>query len=428
MEPWLVASIIISSLLISLFTGVPIAFILTGLSCVLMLIFLGPGGLFMVIGQAYAQISGQILMAIPLFIIMAVVFQHSGIATQLFEAMHLWMGRLKGGLAIGTVIIGAIIAALSGVGATGTITMGLIAFPEMLKRKYNRPMVLGAITASGALGGIIPPSVLMIIVGSYAQLSVGGLFLAGVIPGLLITFAFCLYIGIKCIINPEAGPPLPLKERGTLIEKLKATKYVILPVALIFLIMGSIYTGVATPTEAAGLGALGAIIIAIAQRKLTITNIVDSSRASFMATCMIMWLLIGGASYSALITVTGTGDLVSEILASLPFGITGIVIAMLLITLIFGMFIDGIAITMICVPVFKPVVFQLGIDPFWFFVLFVIASVIGFITPPFGVNLFYIKGVIPKDIPMSEIYKGSIPYIFNNVFCAYHIYFVSLVY
>ena len=411
MEQWMVATILITSLLIFIFTGVPIAFVLTGLSSLLILILLGPNGLFMVINKAYDSIQTEIFLAIPLFLIMAIIFQYSGIASQLYEAIHLWMGRLRGGLAIGTVLIGAIIAALSGIGATGTITMGLIAMPEMLTRGYNRSMVLGSVTSAGALGGIIPPSVLMIIVGSYAQLSVGGLFLGGIIPGLVITLGFCIYIGLRCAIKVNDGPALPLEERATFLEKIKAIRYVALPVGVITFIMGGLYSGIFTPTEAAGFGALSALAIAGAQRQLTLKKIYGALVTCFKTTSMLGWLVIGGACYSSLITVTGTSKLITDILTALPFGSTGIVIAMILITIILGMFIDGIAIVMICIPVFDPVVRQLGVDPFWFFLLFIMASVVGFITPPFGVNLFYIKGVVTRDVTMLEIYKGTIPYI-----------------
>ena len=336
MDQWMVALIIVGSLLGFIFTGVPVAFVLTGLSTVLILIFLGPTGLYMVVGSAFSQMTTEIFIAIPLFVLMAVIFQYSGIASQLYRAMHMWMGPLRGGLAIGTVLISAIIAALSGIGATGTITMGLIALPEMLKKGYNRSMAMGAITAGGALGGIIPPSVLMIVVGGYAQLSVGRLFLGGVIPGLLITFAYCLYIGIRCAIRKGDGPALEKKEQGTIIEKILVLRFIVLPVGMIIFLMGGIYVGIFTPTEAAGFGALAAVVIAAAQRQLTIKNIIEASISSFKVTCMIMWLLIGGGCYSVLITVTGTGTLVSGVISNLPFGVFGIVIMMLIIALILG--------------------------------------------------------------------------------------------
>jgi tripartite ATP-independent transporter DctM subunit len=413
MDPVTVALIIIVSLVVCIFTGVPIAFVLTGLSAGLMLIFLGPSGLYMVVGSAFSQMTTEVYISIPLFVLMAVVFQQSGIAAQLYKAMHMWMGPVRGGLAIGTVLICAVIAALSGVGATGTITMGLIALPEMIKRGYDRQMVLGAITSGGSLGAIIPPSVLMIVVGGYAQLSVGKMFIGGVLPGFIITAGYCLYILIKCFLNREAGPALPKEEQGTFKDKIVALRYVILPLLMIVFLMGGIYSGAFTPTEAAGFGALSAVVIAAAQKQLSVAKIIEACRSSFTVSCMIMWLLIGGGCYSALVTVTGTGTLVSGLLSNLG-GASVAVILMIVIVLILGMFIDSIAISLICIPIFVPVLTQFAIDPLWFMLLFVVAAVTGFLTPPFGVNLFYMKGIVGDDVPMAEIYKGTFPYIVSN--------------
>jgi tripartite ATP-independent transporter DctM subunit len=227
----MIASIIVLSLLILLLTGLPVAFALAGLSSLLLYLFLGPTALFMVVGAAFKQIGTEVFIAIPLFVLMAAVLQFSGIASSLYRTMHMWMGPLRGGLAIGTVFICTIIDALSGIGATATTTMGLIALPEMVKRKYNKDMVVGAIAVGGALGPLIPPSVLMIIVGGYAQLSVGKLFLGGVFPGLLISLSYAFYIGIRCGIRPGDGPALTKEEQGTLWEKTKHLRYVFLPLA-----------------------------------------------------------------------------------------------------------------------------------------------------------------------------------------------------
>ncbi|MBW2562335.1 MAG: TRAP transporter large permease subunit, partial [Deltaproteobacteria bacterium] len=334
----------------------------------------------------------------------------SGIATALYTTMRMWTGRLKGGLAIATTIISALLAAMSGIGATATVTMGLIALPEMMSKKYNKNIVTGCITAGGALGPLIPPSNLMIIVGGYASLSVGKLFMGGLVPGLICALIYSIYIWARCTLNPEYGPALPEEEMLTFKEKLKATPVVIPPIGLILLVLGGIYGGIFTPTEAAGFGAIGAMIIAAAYRQLTIPNLFEGLKLSFKVTAMIMWLVIGGGCYSTLITCTGTASLVSTFLANIPFGVMGVVLVMLLITLIMGMFIDPVAITMICVPVFMPVLKLLGIDPLWFMLLFSMATVIGYITPPFGLNIFYMKGVTPDNITLMDIYKGVIPF------------------
>lgn len=417
MEPWLTAVIIIGSLLILLLTGLPVAFALTGLSALLLLIFLGPTALYMIVGAAFKQIGTEVFLAIPLFVLMAAVLQFSGIAGSLYRTMHMWMGPLRGGLAIGTIFICTIIDALSGIGATATSTMGLIALPEMRKRGYNKSMIVGAITVGGALGPLIPPSVLMIIVGGYAQLSVGKLFMGGIFPGLLISLGYCIYIGVRCAIRPQDGPAMKKEDQGTTLEKIKNLRYVIMPLGLIAFIMGGIYGGAFTPTEAAGFGALGAMLISILYGKFTIPNIMGALQLSLRVSCMIMWLVIGGGCYSTLVTVTGTGNLVLNILGSLPFGATGIILVMLMIALIMGMFIDPVAISMICIPIFIPVLSVLGIDPLWFMLLFIIAVVIGYITPPFGLNIFYMKGVAPDDVTIMDIYKGTFPFTIIKIIC-----------
>jgi len=283
----------------------------------------------MVVGAAFKQIGTEVFIAIPLFVFMAAVLQFSGIASSLYKTMHMWMGPIRGGLAIGTIFICTIIDALSGIGATATSTMGLVALPEMIKRHYDKNMVVGAIAVGGALGPLIPPSVLMIIVGGYAQLSVGKLFLGGVFPGLLISMGYAVYIGVRCMIRPQDGPAMGKEEQGTFWEKVKNLRFVILPMGLILFIMGGIYGGIFTPTEAAGFGALGAIFIAIIYGKLSISNMTGALQLSLKVSCMIMWLVIGGGCYSALITVTGTGNLVLDILGGLPFGVTGIILVML---------------------------------------------------------------------------------------------------
>lgn len=404
------ALIIVGSLLILLMTGLPVAFSLVGLSALLLVFFLGPTALFMVVSASFKQARTEVFIAIPLFVLMASILQFSGIATTMYNTMRMWTGRLKGGLSIATIIISAILAALSGIGATATVAMGMIALPEMLNKKYNKHIVVGSITAGGALGPLIPPSNLLIIVGGYASLSVGKLFMGGIIPGLLCTMLYSLYVMFRCTLKPELGPPLPKEELFSTIEKIKAIPKVFLPILLIALVLGGIYAGIFTPTEAAGFGAIGSMIIAAIHKKLSLKNLYTGLKLSFKVTSMIMWLVIGGGCYSTLVTTTGTANLVSEFLAAMPCGSGGVITVMLGITLLMGMFIDPVAITMICVPVFLPVIKCLGIDPLWFMLLFSLATCIGYITPPFGLNIFYMKGVVDQSISLMDIYRGVLPF------------------
>jgi tripartite ATP-independent transporter DctM subunit len=409
MMEWLIPMIIILSMLIMFMTGMAVSFALVGVSAVLFVICLGPDSLMMMVSNTANQITQEVFLAIPLFVFMAAVLQFSGVSEDLYAAMYSWLGPVNGGLCMGTIIICALIAAMSGIGATGTITMGLIAMPEMLKRGYDKKMVLGAITVGGALGPLIPPSVLMVIVGGYAQLSVGKLFMGGVVPGLMSVLFYCLYIGIRCAIHPQDGPALPLAERATLKEKIFGLRLVIMPILLVVALMGSIYSGIATPTEAASVGAAGALIIATIHRRLHWNNLREALLLSTKVTCMVMWLLIGGGCYSSLITVSGTGTWVANQITSMNLGPFGVELVILTIVLIMGMFMDSIAITMICLPIFIPIVTAMQLDMFTMMLLFTVATIIGLITPPFGMNLFYMRG-IAKDASMKEIYNGTIPY------------------
>lgn len=412
-----VAIVSVGSLLLVLLTGIPVAFGLTGLSALLLTIFYGPKQLYMVVAAVINQLGVEVFLAIPMFVFMAVVLQFSGIASSIYQAMYQMMGGLRGGLAMSTVGATAIIAAMSGIGATGTVAMGLIALPEMLKRGYNRHLAIGCITAGGALGPIIPPSTLMIIVGGYAQLSVGKLFMGGVVPGLIITLGYWIYIWLRCQFRIKDGPPLPSEEQVSFKEKILSLRHMFMPFALIFVVLGVIYAGVCTPTEAAGIGASGALIIALINGKLNWDSLKDSSQQSMKVSCMVMWLVIGGSCYSSLINVTGLGHLVTNLLSNMTIGAYGLLAIILLIVLIMGMFIDPVAISMICIPIFLPAIKAVGLDPLWVMLLFIFAVTIGYITPPFGLNLFYTKGIVPKDVSMMDIYKGVLPFVYVKIAC-----------
>ncbi len=410
MTPLIITIIIVVSLLVLLLTGIPVAFGLMGLSALLLLLITGPNSMLVVVASCFKQLNTEIFIAIPLFVFMAAILQFSGIAKSLYETMHIFMGKLKGGLAIGTIFICAIIAALSGIGATATTTMGLIALPEMLQRKYNKKLVLGSITVGGALGAVIPPSVLMIIIGGYAQLSVGKLFMGGIIPGILMTVGFSIYIYIKCIFRPEYGPAIQTN-KITFKEKCTKLPNVIQPIALILFIIWGIYTGTFTPTEAAGFGALAAIVISIIQKRFTIKNIYNALLTTLKINSMIMWLVIGGGCYSSLINISGTRTLVINILQASTMDPIIILIIMVIIPLIMGMFIDPIAISMICIPIFSNICALYDINLLWYMLLFCIAVVIGYVSPPFGINIFYMKGVAPKDTLIIDIYRGIFPFL-----------------
>ena len=411
MEIEYVTMVIWGFLLVLMFTGFSIAFSMLSVAVVGYIVFVGPQALPALYSVAYRNITLDIFIAIPLFIFMAALLQVAGIGERLYDTMHKWMSGLRGGLAIGTVIICTLVAATTGLGGTGTIMMGLLAYPEMRKRGYEKKMALGAIPVGGALGPLIPPSVPAILVGGLGGLSTGKLFMAGIIPGIICSFFFCCYIAIRCFLNPSLGPSIPVEERVDWKTKLIALRGIMGAMVLIILVLGGIYTGSFTPSEAGGIGAAGALVIGVIYRSLTWKNLRDAIMTTFRVNAMVMWIVIGGASFSSVCGITGITHFISKLLAGLPLSPFGVLILMFVIILIEGMFIDNVAIIMISLPIMLPVAIQLGFDPLWFAFLFVMDVVIGMVTPPFGYNLFYLKGLNIEDVSMMDIYLSVLPYI-----------------
>lgn len=411
MDPSLLTILLFGSLVVLLLLGLPIAFTLGGLAILFTYWLWGPAGLLMVASHAYGVGMDFILVSVPLFVLMAVVLEGSGIAEELFETMYRWFGGIPGGLLTGTVIICAIFAAMSGISGVATVTMGLIALPAMLKRGYDRKMAIGGIMCGGALGIIIPPSVIAILYGSITGTSVGKLFIGGLVPGLIIALVMIIYSTIRCLINPEKGPPVPIEERANWKEKLLSLKNIILPFLLIILVLGVIYTGICTPTEASGIGALGALLSSLIHRRLTWKKVKLAVLRTLSVTCMAMWIVIGAKCFSSIYTAGGASDFILSLVKDLqvhPLLMIGI---MQFIFFILGMFIDPVGMCMICSPVFLPIVTTLGFDPTWFGILFILNCGMAYITPPFGFNLFYMRAIVPEDCSMGEIYNSVWPWV-----------------
>ncbi|MEW5912393.1 MAG: TRAP transporter large permease subunit [Thermodesulfobacteriota bacterium] len=401
--------------LVLLGLGIPIGFALGGVSVAGVLLLMGPEGLYMLFATAYGEVTNYLLIAVPLYIFMANMLGVSDLADDLYQAVHSWFGRLRGGLAIGTVVICALFAAMAGISSVATVAMGLIALPSMLKRGYHKHLALGCISAGGALGILIPPSIIMIIYGSIAEVSIGQLFMGGVVPGILLTLIFVVYIGVRCLISPELGPPDT--ERLSLVDKVKAVRGIVLPLLLIASVLGVIYFGVCTPTEAAAIGAAGALLCSLIYGKLTLRNLYQACMRTLRLNAMVLWIMIGAVAFSHLMSLAGlhthTLNLISKVKAE-PWVILAV---MQLTFFILGMFLDPAGVIMITTPVFLPIVNQLGFDPVWFGVLFVINMEMAYLTPPFGFNLFIMKGVAPPDISMSDIYRSIIPYVALQALC-----------
>jgi tripartite ATP-independent transporter DctM subunit len=403
--------LLFGGLLISLILGLPLVFAMGGIAVVATYLFWNPNAIYMFPVATYGSGTNFVLLAIPMFIFMGAMLLKSGITDDLYNTMYYWMGRIPGGLAMGTVLISTLFAAVTGVTGAATVSMGVIALPSMLKRGYDKKLALGSIAAGGALGVLIPPSVLMVALGAFTGISVGMLLLGGILPGLLLSTLYIIYIFIRSKINPEMGPPVSAKESIPFKKKLLMLKSVILPAILIVGVLGSILTGAATPTEASAVGALGSILCAALYRCLTLKNFWDSCEETLRLSCMVMWIIFAANAFSSVYGALGAKNFIQGIIMGIPGGRWGILIGIQVIYFIMGMFLDPLGIILITGPIFFPLAIQLGFNPVWLGVLYVINMQMGFLTPPFGYNLFYLKAIVPKDVTMEDIYRSVIPFI-----------------
>jgi len=406
-----ITAIIFGCMILGLSLGLPVAFVLGGVAIVFSFFLWGPASLLNVPLATVALMKTIVLVPIPLFVFMAILLERSGIIDDLYEMIYRWAGPVRGGLAMGTVLISTIVAAMSGIVGAGTVTMGLIALPSMLKRGYHKGIAIGCVCAGGALGQLIPPSVDLILYGFIAKESVGRLFAGGLIPGLILSSLFITYIAIRCTIQPHMGPALPPEDRATWKQKFVSIRAVLLPILLVVGVLGSIFAGLATPTEASAIGATGAIICAAIYRRLTWGTLKEAAFRTLRTTSLCLWIVLGATIFAAVYQALGATELLKEILAGMPGGRWGVMLTIQLTFFIMGMFMDDVAIMMIATPIFLPVIKALGFDPVWFGVLFIVNMQMGFLTPPYGFTLFYIRGVAPKGVTMGDIYRSVWPFV-----------------
>ncbi|WP_370209711.1 TRAP transporter large permease [Alloalcanivorax venustensis] len=403
------------SLLFFLVLGLPLAFVLGGVSVIFLYFTWGPDAFYMVASQIWSTMGNFTLVAIPLFVFMAMVLERTGVAKDLYRMMYLWWGGLRGGLAIGTLGICAIFAAMCGISGAAVVAMGTIALPSMLERGYDKRMVLGCINTGGGWGILIPPSILMILYSLITGVSVGQMFAAGVLPGILLMVLTCIYIIVRCYFQPHLAPALPKDERASWREKMLALRAVILPIIIVVVTLGSIIAGVTTPTEAAAVGVFGALVSALVYRKFSWELMRDASIRTFKLTGMIMWILFAAHAFSAAYQSMGAQELIEGMITGIPGGPWAVIITMMVIVFFLAMVLDPVGIMLITLPVFLPIVQSMGFDPVWFGILFVINMEIGYMTPPFGFNLFYLKGVVPPSITMKDIYVSVIPFVLVEI-------------
>jgi len=407
----------ITVLMIGLFmailaAGLPLAFATGAVAVIFAIGLFGVQSLNLIVSRVFTLMGNYVLVSVPLFILMACILERAGVAEDLFRAVHVWSGRIRGGLAVAVIISCAIMAAMVGVIGAEVVTMGVVALPAMLSRNYDKDLALGSICAGGGLATLIPPSVVFIMYGLTAGVSVGQLYMAGVVPGLLLSGFYIAYIMIRCYLQPGLAPAASERERNIpLAEKLALLRGLILPGLVAFSVLGSLYLGLATPTEAAGVGCVGAFLSAAVNRRLTWVNVSRAVADTTRVTCMLYWLFFGASALIGVYTLAGGTNFMKQAITALPIGPWGILALMMIIWVILGCLIDWIGILLLTAPIFVPIIESLGFNSVWFGVLFCMNMQISYLSPPFGPAVFYLKGVTPPDITIGDIFHSIWPFM-----------------
>ncbi|MEQ6888354.1 TRAP transporter large permease subunit [Halomonas sp. CS7] len=402
-------------LLVGLFMGHPLAFVLGGVA--VLGAWFGPGAntLGILINNIYGNaMDNYVLVAIPLFILMARFLNDSGVTEKMFESMRLLLANLRGGLALTVVVVSVLLAATTGIVGASIAVMGMIALVPMLNYGYNKQLSTGVIMASGCLGILIPPSIMLILMASYSPVSVGALFAGALVPGLLLGAMYALYVLVICHLKPEYGPLVPAEERaevstGELLKMLG--KYVLPPMALILGVLGSLFTGIATATEASAIGVFIAFLLFLIFGDRKASTCYRTLIEAGKTTTMVMLVLVGATAFTGVFSIGGGMEVIHEVVMAMPGGTTGALILMLFLVFILGMFLDWTGIVLLSFPIMLPIVESMGIDVLWFVVMVAVVLQTSFLTPPFGYALFYLKGVAPKGVETLDLYKAVIPFV-----------------
>jgi tripartite ATP-independent transporter DctM subunit len=400
--------LLFGGLLFLLAMGVPVVFALGGISVLITFLLDGTNGLYIIATTTYRQITDPGLITIPLFLLMGNFLIHSGISDRLFKALNLWLSGIRGGLAVVSVGVCVALAMCGGFGP-GILTMGLIAVPAMLKHHYNKSLALGSVMAGGVLGEIIPPSIIMIIFAYISRISIGKIFFGGAIPGFITASLYIIYITVRCYLQPDLAPRSD--EEANWKARLASLKDIVLPALLVVLVLGSIFLGIATPTEAAGVGAFGSFLICIIYGRLSRKVITTSCLETMKISGMALWILVTATLFGVVYTSAGAQDMLMEIIEGLTVNRWLILVNMQLILLVFGMFMDDYAVLTICAPIFIPIAVMLGFDPTWFAIIFILNMQVAYLTPPFGWALILMKGVAPPEIHTKDIWRSIPPFV-----------------
>jgi len=396
--------------------GLPVAFTLLAVALVFgWLLF--EGNLTLIGVQAHDRLldvsSNYVLAAIPLFICMGCILERSGLAERLFNAVRLWLGRLPSGLALTTIVMCAILAAASGIVGAVEVLVGMMAVPAMMKAGYRHDLIAGTVCAGGSLGTIIPPSVLVVVYASTANVPVGDMLAGVIVPGLLMVALFVGYIFLRGVLRPQDAPRVPPEEaRTSLVEKLRVTLLAFVPcVGLILAVLGTIFLGIASPTEAGALGVVGALVLAAAYRRMSVRMLVESLRQTMMITSMIMVIIFGGIAFTSVFMIGKGGDLVLQLVEHLALGPAGMIALFMAIVFLLGFFLDWVSVILIAVPIFAPLVKQAGIDPVWFGVMVCVALQTSYLTPPMAPSIFYLRAIAPPEMTYGQMCRGVVPFV-----------------
>lgn len=413
MEVW--ALIMFGVVIAALMIGFPVAFTLGAVSMLFGGIFLGLDFFELLPLRIWGIMTNFTLLAVPLFVFMGIMLEKSGIAEELLETMGMLFGRIRGGLAVSIVIVGALLAATTGVVGATVVTMGVIALPALLKHGYRTELATGTIAASGTLGQIIPPSIVLILLADVVGVPVGQLFAGAVIPGFLLIVLFIIFIMAIAWLKPQLAPAIDVKqlqaERGDSSLWMAVLKSLLPPLVLVVAVLGSIFFGIASPTESAAVGALGAMLLALLRRRLSFPNLQSTMQQTTRMTSMVFLILIGATTFGLVFRGMGGDMMVEDIMMELPGGVWGFLIVSMLIIFLLGFFLDFIEICFVVVPIIAPIAIMMDIDPVWFAILIAMNLQTSFLTPPFGFSLFYLKAAAPPTVKITQIYRGVIPFI-----------------
>ena len=409
MEIW--ALVMFFVVIAALLLGYPVAFTLGSVSMLFGYIFLGPSIFYALPLRIWGIMTNFTLLAVPLFVFMGVVLEKSGIAEDLLESLGRALGGIRGGLALSTVLVGALLAATTGVVGATVVTMGIIALPTMLKHHYDPALATGTIAAAGTLGQIVPPSIVLILLGDVMGVSIGDLFIGAVVPSAILITSFLLLIAIRAITAPACAPAMQKDVDAPHVSIARLLVTILPPLILVVFVLGSIFFGIASPTESAAIGSLGALILAALHGRLSLARISDAASQTTRLTSMVFMILIGATAFGLVFRGMGGDDLVRDLFVNLHSATLVFVIASMALIFFLGFFLDFIEICFIVVPILAPIAQELGIDLLWFAILIAINLQTSFLTPPFGFSLFYLKAVAPKSLPIATIYRGAVPFV-----------------